>query len=325
MSGVVQQKIFPSECTDRELVKLLSKHFFDKILTLRSSINSKSDESQLTENKVECSVKFEQMDSFLPVSIKELQHLISSMNNKSSLLDSAPVSLIKECSDIIFSILQLIVNKSFKEAEVPCHLKQATITPICKCSDLDPENIKNYRSISNTTFLSKVLEKVAFSQISSYVHKNGLYNINQSGYKQNHSCETALLYIINNIQQSIHDDNLTAVLMLDLSAAFDTIDHNCLFYKLHNYFGITGNALKWLSSYLTNRSSEVVIDNVHSLKTSNNFGVPQGSILGPLLFILYINKLTDVGYEFGLKMHSYADDTTLYIGFNPTTEFHTSS
>ena len=113
--------------------------------------------------------------------------------------------------------------------------------------------------------------------------------------------------------------------MLDLSAAFDTIDHNCLFYKLHNYFEITGNALKWLSSYLTNRSSEVVIDNVHSLKTSNNFGVPQGSILGPLLFILYINKLTDVGYEFGLKMHLYADDTTLYIGFNPTTEFHTSS
>ena len=187
---------------------------------------------------------------------------------------------------------------------------------------------KNYCPVSNTTFLSKVLEKAAFSQISSHVHKNGLYNINQTGYKQNHSCETALLYIINNIPQSIHNYNLTAVLMLYLSAAFDTINHNCLFYKLCNYFGITGNALKWLTSCLTNGSSEVVIDNVHSLKTSNNFGVSQGSILGPLLFILYINELTDMGYEFGLKMHSYADDTTLYhqhIGFNPTTEFHTSS
>ena len=200
-------------------------------------------------------------------------------------------------------------------------MKQATIAPIIKGSGFDPENIKNCRPISNTTFLSKVLEKAAFSQISSYVHKNGLYNINQSGCKQTHSCETALLYIINNLQQSINNDNLTAVLMLDLSAAFDTIDHNCLLYKLRNYFGSTGNALKWFTSYLTNRSSEVVIDNVHSLKTSNNFGVPQGSILGSLLFILYINELTDVGYEFGLKMHSYADDTTLYIGSNPTAEF----
>ena len=111
-------------------------------MPLRSLINSKSDGSYLTKNEFECSVKFEQMDSFLPVSIKELQHLISSMNNKSSLLDPAPVSLIKECFDIIFSILQLIVNKSFAEAEVPCQLKQATITPIIKGSDLDPENIK---------------------------------------------------------------------------------------------------------------------------------------------------------------------------------------
>ena len=147
------------------------------------------------------------MDSFLSVSIKKLQHLISLMNNKSSLLDPASVSLIKECSDIIFPILLLIVNKSSEEVEVPCYLKQATITPIIiKDSDLDPENIKNYRPISNTTFLSKVLEKAAFSQISSHVHKNGLYNINQSDYKQNHSCENALFYIINNIQQSIHND-----------------------------------------------------------------------------------------------------------------------
>ena len=116
-----------------------------------------------------------------------------------------------------------------KKPKFLCHLKQATMTLIIKNSDLDPENIKNYRPISNTAFLLKVLKKAAFSQISSHVHKNGLYNINQSGYKQNYSCEAALLYIINNIQQSIHNDIFTAALLLDLSAAFDTIDHNCFF------------------------------------------------------------------------------------------------
>ena len=207
-------------------------------------------------------------------------------------------------------------------------MKQATITPIIKGLDLDPENTKNYRPISNTSFYQKYWKKLRFLKLVLMFTKMAYqYNINQSGYKQNHSCETAFLYIINNIKQSIHNDNLTAVLMLDLSAAIHTIDDNCLFYKLRNYFGITSNALKWLTSYLTNRSSEVVIHNVHSLKTSNNFDVPQRSILGPLLFtcILYINELTDVGYEFGLKMHSYADDTTLYISFNPTTEFYTLS
>ena len=103
LSGDMQQKIFPSEYTAKGLVELFSKHFFDKIVTLRSLITSKSDESHLTENKVECSVKFEQMDSFLPVSIKKLQYFISSMNNMSSLLDPAPISLIKECFDTNFS------------------------------------------------------------------------------------------------------------------------------------------------------------------------------------------------------------------------------
>ena len=102
LTGDMQQKIFPSGYTAKKLVKLFSKHFFDKIVTFRSLINSKSDESHLRENKVKSSIKFEQMNSFLPVSIKELQHLISSMNNKSSLLDPSPVGLIKECSDIIF-------------------------------------------------------------------------------------------------------------------------------------------------------------------------------------------------------------------------------
>ena len=121
--------------------------------------------------------------------------------------------------------------------------------------------------------------------------------------------------------KTIDIDNLLAVLMLDLSAAFDTVDHECLLFKLKTFFKITGNALKWFISYLTNRTSAVVINGVYSSYRSPIFGVPQGSILGPLLFILYINELASLE-EFGITIHSYADDTTLYIGLNPKLEFY---
>ena len=172
------------------------------------------------------------------------------MNNKICLLDPALVKLMRQYPQVIFPLIQFIINKSFKEPQVPCQLKQATITPIIKGTDLDAENLKNYRLISNMTFISKVLKKAAFNQISKHVQKNELLSPNQSGYKQYHSCETALLEVVNNIQQFIQNNNFTAVLMLDLSAAFDTVDHSCLLYKLKNNFGITGNALQWLFSYL---------------------------------------------------------------------------
>ena len=194
--------------------------------------------------------------------------------------------------------------------------------PIIKGTDLDAENFKKYCPISNMTFILKVLEKAAFNQISKQVQKNDLLSSNQSGYKQYDSCETALLEVVNNIQQLIQNDNLTVVLMLDLSTAFDTADYNSLLYKLKNNFGKTGNALQWLSSYLSNRSSSVVINGCYSTNKIYTFGIPHGSVLGPLLFILYTNELSDVSKEFNLKMHSYADDTTLYLGFNPLSEFN---
>ena len=112
------------------------------------------------------------MEEFLPVSTTELKTIISSMNNKNCLLDPAPVKSMRQCPQVIFPLIQFIINKSFKESHVPYQLKQAIITPIIKGTDIDAENLKNYRPISNMTFISKVLEKAAFNQISKHVQKN---------------------------------------------------------------------------------------------------------------------------------------------------------
>ena len=117
-----------------------------------------------------------------------------------------------------------VINKSFKEAKVPHQLKRANVSPIIKNKDLDPDNLKNYRPISNIPFIAKVLEKAVFYQVNEHLQKHGLYSLNQSGYRENHSCETTLLKIVDDMQKTIHIDNLSAVLMLDLSAAFDTVN-----------------------------------------------------------------------------------------------------
>ena len=243
LSGDNKEKVLPSGFCVKYLVELFSDYFHEKIVSIHSNLNTNSQQEILINDKQSRVLVCDQMEEFLPVSTTELKTIISSTNNKNFLLDPAPVKLIKQCPQVIFSLIQLIINKSLKEPHVPCQLKQATITPILKGADLDAENLKNYRPISNMTFILKVFEKAAFIQISKHVQKNDLLSPNQSGYKQYHSCETALLEIVNNNQQFIQNDNLTAVLMLDLSAAFDTVDHNCLLYKLKNNFGIAGNAL----------------------------------------------------------------------------------
>ena len=225
--------------------------------------------------------------NFSLLSTKEVSYVIPNINKKNCLLDPVPVGLLSIFSNIIFPVVQSIVNKSFEEACFPDQLKHAVIILIIKNYNLDSEIVKNYRPISNTPFLAKVVEKAAFQQLYDSLNSNCLLSSNQSGYKQNHSCETALFAIVNDLQVVVHNDNLAAVVMLDLSAAFDTVDHQRLLFKLKHYFGINSNVLKWLISYLNNQTSAVVINNIYSTKRSLLFGVPQGSILGPLLFIMY--------------------------------------
>ena len=144
------------------------------------------------------------------------------------------------------------------------------------------------------TYLLKVIEKVVALRLTDYLCDNDLIESLQSAYKEHHSCETALLRVHNDILKSIDNEQCVVLLQLDLSAAFDTVDHKILLHRLRSSFGIKGKALAWLQSYLTDLSQSVQIDGFTSSVRPLRFSVPQGSVLGPLLYLLYTTPLDDL-------------------------------
>ena len=187
-----------------------------------------------------------------------------------------------------------------------------------KKASLDREDFRNYRPISSLPFISKVLEKIVVHQTIIYLNTNNLQCKLQSAYRKNHSTETALIHVQNNILRALDQHQEVLLIMLDLSSAFDTIDHSTLLKRFHHRFGFSDTVLKWFTSYLSQRSQSVIINGIQSPKLCTSFGVPQGSVLGPLLFTLYITPLEDLIASYGLSCMFYADDTQLYVMFNPT-------
>ena len=192
----------------------------------------------------------------------------------------------------------------------------AAIRPGLKKPNLDSDDLKNYRPISNLTFISKLIEKCAHMQLTKYIEDNNLFADLQSGYRKAHSCETAITRIHNDLLCIMDSETNALLLLLDLSAAFDTVNHQLLIKRLCKLYGIRGNALKWIKSYLSCRSFRVCVKQSRSNEFVLEIGVPQGSILGPLLFILYTKELQEIVSKYGLSVHLYADDTQIYLSLD---------
>ena len=154
-----------------------------------------------------------------------------------------------------------------------------------------------------------------------HLHINNLYCKLQSAYRPDHSCETALMKIYDDVSKYISPTTYVVIVFLDFSAAFDTIDHNILIKRLEYDYGIKDKALSWISSYLLNRYYRVKVNNTISDPMRLSFGVPQGSILGPIFFSLYIPDIKKIAHSYNLDIHFYADDVQLYLKCNNNTDF----
>ena len=182
---------------------------------------------------------------------------------------------------------------------------------------LDHNDLNNYRPVSNLCFIAKIEEKLVLSQVSSYLNSHNLYNTCQSAYRPCHSTETALLKVVNDLFLSLNKGNISALALLDFSSAFDTIDHYIPVHHRHTVFGFTDTVLQWSSSYLTGRTHYVSISNHCSAFATVHSGIPQRSVLGPILFTMYTKPLSDIINSHSFIHHSFADDIQLQMSAPP--------
>ena len=226
--------------------------------------------------------------------------------NKSAGHDDVGNFIVKHVVKEIAQPLTSIFNLSISTGIVPDNLKIAKVIPIYKKGDA--EVFSNYRPVSVLPCFSKILERLVFNRCMEYIDHHNILNQKQFGFRANHSTSMAIIQLVDNINNAVEKNENTIGIFLDLSKAFDTIDHNILLHKL-NHYGFRGIVHDWFKNYLNNRKQYVNYNSKKSLLKNIICGVPQGSILGPLLFILYINDIINTSSI--LEFILFADDTTI--------------
>ena len=226
--------------------------------------------------------------------------------NKACGHDGISAKMLKEAGNAIAPSLCRLINMSLAQCKFPAEWKKANIIPIHKKDDKSIVN--NYRPISLLTILSKIMERILFKHVYNFCHKYHLITDHQSGFRPNDSTVNQLVFLYHTFCQAIDDKKEMRIVFCDVSKAFDKVWHEGLLYKLSN-IGIRGQLLQWFQDYLSKRQQRVLVRGQSSDWGTIEAGVPQGSVLGPLLFLIYVN---DMVKEVSCGVKLFADDTLIY-------------
>ena len=301
----------PSSSGDSSLATRFMEHFSDKVHNISISFRDTSaSEGTIIPEIPEVLRGF---DRFSPVDSSEVLKIMRTVNKTNCLNDPFDIRSIdvEKLFPNLSTIYSDLINLSFQTGEFPKSEKMAIVRPLLKAGK-DPEQISSYRPLYNTSYFSKVLEKTCVLQLTKHLCSFESIPANQSAYRSHHSVETAICGIYDELIINKSSGNCTLVLLLDLTAAFDTVDHAMLLGDLRR-FGVGGLVLQWFESYLHERSFKVCIDENLSEECIMPTGVPQGSILGPILFTMYTVELSHLLKSINISCHFYADDTQLFF------------
>ena len=281
------------------LATTMNTFFKDKVNMLRHSIRA-SDADPLArlresmENR-ECTMKLR------PVKPAQVLQIVKGLKNSNSTgIDFLDTAIIKLAAKEILPALTHVVNLSLSQSTFPDIWKHAKVVPLLKKND--PLIPKNYRPVALLPILSKILEKVVFLQLVEYLDENKLLSPNHHGSRHSHNTATALIQMYDQWLEELEDGKLVGIMMIDLSAAFDMVDHMLLLENL-KLFGLEEEVIKWFESYLLNRKQSVFIDGCLSPPLSIEYGVPQGSILGPLLYVMFTNDIPELVHKHSIAVN----------------------